>query len=74
MMVLLLKRLINYFYNYLGDVELRGERDENFIEIIVNNLFKTTTLKGIEKHNLKIAMHYINGKYYLKKALERLNG
>lgn len=67
-------KLISYFYNYLGDVKLHGERDENFIEKIIDNLFRITTLKGIEKHSLKIFMHYINGKYYLKKALERLNG
>ncbi|SFP17856.1 hypothetical protein [Hydrogenimonas thermophila] len=69
-------KLINYFYNYLVSmrVELNGERDEKFIKEIIDNLFRITTLKEIKEHSLKIAMHYINGKYYLKKALERLNG
>jgi hypothetical protein len=68
------KKFIDYFYNLIINVELEDERDENFTQLIVNNLFKTKTLNGIQKHNLKIAMHYINGKYYLKKALEKLNG
>jgi len=68
------KTLINYFYYLLHDAKLKDERDENFTKMIVDNLFHTTTIKGIQKHNLKIAMHYINGRYYLKKALEKLNG
>jgi len=67
-------KLKNYFYNFVNDTELEDERDESFIELIINNLFDTTTLSGPQKHNLKVAMHYINGPYYLKKALERLNG
>ena len=68
------KKLINYFYSLVNDAELEDERDESFIELIIDNLFDTTTLSGPQKHNLKVAMHYINGQYYLKKALERLNG
>lgn len=68
------KKLINYFYNLVADAELQDERDESFIELIIDNLFDTTTLGGPQKHNLKVAMHYINGPYYLKIALERLNG
>jgi len=68
------RKLINYFYNLVIDAELEDERDESFIELIIHNLFDTTTLSGLQKHNLKVAMHYINGPYYLKKALERLNG
>lgn len=68
------KKLIEYFQNYISNAELEDERDESFIELIINNLFNTTTLSGPQKHNLKVAMHYINGQYYLKKALERLNG
>jgi len=68
------RKLINYFYNIVFDAELEDERDESFIELIINNLFDTTTLSGPQKHNLKVAMHYINGPYYLRKALERLNG
>lgn len=68
------KKLISYFYSLVGDTELKDERDESFIELIIDNLFDTTTLSGLQKHNLKVAMHYINGKFYLKKALERLNG
>lgn len=67
-------KLKNYFYNLVTDAELVDERDESFIELIINNLFDTTTLSGPQKHNLKVAMHYINGPYYLKKALEKLNG
>jgi len=67
------KELIGFFYNLIYDAELLDDRDETFTELIVNNLFTTKTISGIQKHNLKIAMHYINGKYYLKKALERLN-
>ena len=66
-------KLKNYFYNLVNDAELEDERDESFIELIINNLFDTTTLSGPQKHNLKVAMHYINGPYYLKKALEKLN-
>jgi hypothetical protein len=68
------KKLINYFYNLVIDAELKDERDEYFIELIINNLFDTTTLLGPQKHSLKVAMHYINGPFYLKKALEKLNG
>lgn len=68
------KKLINYFYNLVIDAELEDERDESFIELIIDNLFDTTTLNGSQKHNLKVAMHYINGQYYLKRALEKLNG
>lgn len=68
------KRLISHFYSYLHDIELVDERDEGFIEHMVENLFNINTLKGAQKHNLKIAMHYMNGKFYLKKAMERLNG
>ena len=67
-------KLKNYFSNLVTDAELVDERDESFIELIINNLFDTTTLSGPQKHNLKVAMHYINGPYYLKKALEKLNG
>jgi hypothetical protein len=67
-------KLKNYFYNLVTDAELEDERDESFIELIINNLFDTTTLSGPQKHNLKVAMHYINGPYYFKKALEKLNG
>ncbi|MCT7542344.1 hypothetical protein N5U20_04395 [Aliarcobacter butzleri] len=67
-------KLKNYFYNLVNDAELEDDRDESFIELIINNLFDTTTLSGPQKHNLKVAMHYINGPYYLKKALEKLNG
>lgn len=67
-------KLKNYFYNLVADAELKDEIDESFIELIINNLFDTTTLIDPQKHNLEVAMHYINGLYYLKKALEKLNG
>ena len=68
------KKLLNYFHNLVADVEMGDERDDSFVELMVNSLFNTTTLSGPQKHNLKVAMHYINGSYYLKKALEKLNG
>jgi len=68
------KKLINYFSNLIDDAELEDETDESFLELITENLFDTETLSGLQKHNLKVAMHYVNGKYYLKKALEKLNG
>jgi len=63
---------IRYFDNLLGDIELEDERDSSFVDKTVSNLFDSTTLKGIEKHNLKVGMHYINGKYYLQEALRRV--
>lgn len=68
------RKLIAFFYNLVTDAELEDERDESFTELIIKNLFDTTTVSGLQKHNLKVAMHYINGPYYLKKALEKLNG
>ncbi len=67
-------RLINYYYNFVENAELEDERDESFIDLIIGGLFDTTTLTGPLKHNLKVAMHYINSRYYLRKALEKLNG
>ncbi len=66
------KILISYFDNILGDIELIDERDNSFIDKTITNLFNSSTIKGIEKHNLKVAMHYINGKYYLREALRRI--
>jgi len=68
------KKLVSYFHTLLRDAVLEDKRDESFTDMIVNNLFQITAIKGIDKHNLKIAMHYINGQFYLKKALEKLNG
>lgn len=66
-------KLVSFFYNMIENEELHDERDESFIQLIVDNLFDTTNLNGSQKHNFKIAMSYINGKYYLKTALEKLN-
>jgi len=66
------KILISYFDNILSDIELIDERDNSFIDKTITNLFNSSTIKGIEKHNLKVAMHYINGKYYLREALRRI--
>ena len=66
------KTLIAYFDNILSDIELIDERDDSFIETIVRNLFNSSTITGIEKHNLKVAIHHINGKYYLREALRRI--
>lgn len=64
--------LISYFDNMLSEVELKDERDNSFVENVILNLFNTTNIKGIEKHNLKVAIHHINGKYYLREALRRI--
>ncbi len=66
------QKIIKYFDNLLGDIELEDERDNSFIEKIISNLFNSIAIKGIEKHNLKVAMHHINGKYYLREALRRI--
>lgn len=63
---------IKYFDNLLSDIELKDERDSSFIDKIISNLFDSIAIKGIEKHNLKVAMHHINGKYYLREALRRI--
>jgi len=68
------KKIINFFYNLVIDARLNDDRDDSFTSLIVNNLLNTKTVNGIQKHNLKVAMYYINGQYYLKKALEKLNG
>ncbi|MDD2267064.1 hypothetical protein [Sulfuricurvum sp.] len=66
------KRLIGYFYGMVEEAVIEDEIDESFVQRIVDHLFDTTTVKSRDKHNLKVAMHYINGEYYLKKALEEL--
>ena len=66
------ENFIKYFDNLLTDIELKDERDSSFIDKIISNLFDSISIKGIEKHNLKVAMHHINGKYYLREALRRI--
>ncbi|MDD2949158.1 MAG: hypothetical protein PHU29_00070 [Sulfuricurvum sp.] len=66
------KRLTSYFYGMVEEAEITGEIDESFVQKIVDYLFDTAAVKSRDKHNLKVAMHYINGNYYLKKALEEL--
>ncbi|MDD4950713.1 hypothetical protein [Sulfuricurvum sp.] len=66
------KRLAGYFYGMVEEAEIIWEIDDSFVQRIVDHLFDTTAVKSRDKHNLKVAMHSINGNYYLKKALEEL--
>ena len=63
---------IRYFDNLLSEVELKDERDSSFVDKTISNLFDSTIIKGIEKHNFKVAMHHINGQYYLREALRKI--
>ena len=49
--------LINYFYSFVNNAELENERDESFIELITDNLFDTTILNGIQKHNISSVLN-----------------
>jgi hypothetical protein len=66
------KRLGGYFISLLPDVNIPEDRDEHFIEGIVSSALNHLDLDNISKHNLKIAMHYINKDYYLSEALNTL--
>lgn len=69
------KRLLNYFYGMVETAEITADIDDRFIQTVVDNLFDVHTVKSREKHNFKVAMHSLDGKYYLKQALgELLNG
>lgn len=68
------KWLIKHFLNQLNSATQEVERDDSFVEDMVDFMFEIETLDRRKKHNLKVAMHHMNGEYYLKKVLERLNG
>lgn len=65
------KKMAAYFLNMLDNVKLKDERDDDFIKRMIDDLFNTVEIRGFQKHDFKVAMHYINGKYYLKQALEK---
>ncbi len=67
-------KFTTYFLDKLPEVSEPEDRDEQFIESTVIGLLEHHTLNRIQKHNLKIAMHYKNKTFYLTKALERLEG
>ena len=66
------KKYISYFQSYLTTIEAPLDRDVHFIDIIVNGLLSHHDLNQLDKHNLKIAMHYKNRMYYLNEALNKL--
>ena len=68
------RRLTTHFLNMLPEVSEPEDRDEQFIESIVTGLLKHHSLNNVEKHNLKIAMHYKNKTFYLNEALIKLKG
>jgi len=66
------KKFIEYFIGLLDDSLLEEELDESFVEKIINDLHSTEKISGIDKHNLKIAMHHISSNYYLVNALRSI--
>jgi len=65
-------KLINYFLSSLPHEEEPDDRDEQFIFDVINNSMIHLDLGKIDKHNLKIAMHYKYKIFYLYKALRQL--
>ena len=69
------QKYIVYFINMLpADIIEPVERDEQFIESIVHGLLSHHDLSTIQKHNLKIAMHYKYKDFYLNEALNKMKG
>jgi hypothetical protein len=69
------QKYVTYFINMLpSDITEPSERDEQFIEVIVNGLLSHHDLNAIQKHNLKIAMHYKYKNFYLNEALKKIEG
>ncbi len=66
------KKFIEYFIGLLEDSSLEEELDESFVEKIIHDLHSTERIGGIDKHNLKIAMHHISSNYYLVNALRSI--
>ncbi len=66
------KKLVSYFLFLLPEVEIPEDRDEQFIESIIDGSLNHLDLSGNSKYNLKIAMHYKNKTFYLNEALEKL--
>ncbi len=66
------KKFTEYFTELLEGSLLEEDLDESFVEKIINNLCSTEAVHGIDKHNLKIAMHHISSNYYLVNALRRI--
>ena len=66
------KKLITYFISLLPDADIPEDRDEQFINTIVENSLKHLDLSSVAKHNLKIAMHYKYKTFYLNESLNKL--
>lgn len=66
------KKFISYFISLLPDIEIPEDRDEQFIDSIVENSLKHLDLNNIAKNNLKIAMHYKYKTFYLNESLNKL--
>lgn len=63
-----------YFLDKQPEVSEPEDRDEQFIKSTVAGLLNHHALNNVQKHNLKIAMHYKNKTFYLNEALKRLQG
>ncbi len=63
-----------YFLDKLPEVSEPEDRDDQFIESTVAGILNHHALNNVQKHNLKIAMHYKNKTFYLNEALKRLQG
>ena len=68
------KKFTDYFSDKIPEANEPEDRDDQFIEGIVSGLLNHHSLNRVEKHNLKIAMHYKNKIFYLNEALKRLQG
>ena len=53
-------------------VEPNTDRDDHFIKQTITNLLHHEGLTGMQKHNLKISMHYKYANFYLKLGFEKL--
>jgi len=67
-------KFTSYFFDKITEVDEPQDRDEQFIESIVSGLLDHHALSSVQKHNLKIAMHYKYKAFYLNEALKRLQG
>ena len=68
------KKFTSYFLDKITEIDEPLDRDEQFIESIVSGLLNHHALSSVQKHNLKIAMHYKYKTFYLNEALKRLQG
>lgn len=66
------KKLTAYFLSLISEVEIPEDRDELFIDTIIENSLQHFDLNNIEKHNLKIAMHHKYKTFFLNESLNKL--